>query len=252
MGLFTRAPRRRAFAALMSASIPAWAGPPFVTDDPEPVEHRHWEINSAVAATWSHGEMSAGVPSVDVNYGIAPNVQLHAQPRYSYERSAQDARSGLDDTEVGVKYRFLNVERDDSKTMVGIYPMYQLPTGDAKLGPSRGKRQIFLPVWVQRDSGKWTMYGGAGYRINPGIGNRNSQFLGATALYQVTQSLQLGGEMFHETPNAVDGRSTAAFNLGGVYKLLSRCNVLFSAGRTLRTAGSANQISAYLALQLLY
>ena len=24
--------------------IVAWAGPPFVTDDPEPVEYRHWEI----------------------------------------------------------------------------------------------------------------------------------------------------------------------------------------------------------------
>ena len=30
-------------AALMMGTV-AWAGPPFVTDDPEPVELHHWEV----------------------------------------------------------------------------------------------------------------------------------------------------------------------------------------------------------------
>ena len=25
-------------------ALPLWAGPPFETDDPEPVEYHHWEI----------------------------------------------------------------------------------------------------------------------------------------------------------------------------------------------------------------
>lgn len=74
---------------LLTAVSPAWAGPPFVTDDPEPVEYKHWEVNYAFTETWRRGEASAGLPSADINYGIVPGVQLHLQPRYSFERSAQ-------------------------------------------------------------------------------------------------------------------------------------------------------------------
>jgi len=230
----------------------AWAGPPFITDDPEPVNYQHWEINYAVSKTWRDGSMSAGLPSIDINYGIAPNMQLHIQPRYSYEGTTKDKHFGVDDTEVGVKYKFLNWEQGGSSFMAGIYPMFQVPTGDRKLGPSRGKEQMLLPLWVQGSSAEWTIYGGTGYRINPGAGNRNSIFTGATALYQVTKSLQLGGEVFHETPDAIDGTSTSSFNLGGSYNLVSDFNLLFSAGRGLKNTVSANRLSVYWALQSLY
>ena len=231
---------------------PAWAGPPFITDDPEPVKYQHWEVNYAVSETWRQGSASAGIPSIDMNYGVSPNMQLHAQPRYSYERTTADRRFGIDDTEVGVKYRFLNIEQGDSTFMIGIYPMLQIPTGDTKLGPSRGKGQSFMPLWLQHSNEKWTFYGGTGYRINPGNGNKNSVFLGGVAIYQVTQSLQLGGEIFHETPDAVDGKNISGFNLGGSYNLANDYNLLFSAGRGLANVSSTNQLSVYSALQVLY
>lgn len=231
---------------------PACAGPPFITDDPEPVKYQHWEVNYAVSKTWRQDSASAGIPSIDINYGIYPNMQLHAQPRYSYEETAAGRHWGIDDTEVGVKYRFLNLEQGDSSFMVGIYPMLQLPTGDTSLGPSRGKGQSFLPLWLQRNTDKWTIYGGSGYRINPGAGNKNSVFIGGTALYQATPSLQLGGEIFYETPDTVEGESTTGFNLGGSYNLANDYNFLFSSGKGLQNVSSVNQLSVYLALQVLY
>jgi hypothetical protein len=71
----------------------AFAGPPFITDDPEPVEANHWEINYAVSKTWRAGGSSAGAPSIDINYGLSPNIQLHAQPKYAYETDGQDKYS---------------------------------------------------------------------------------------------------------------------------------------------------------------
>jgi hypothetical protein len=239
-------------AAFVAVFDSAWAGPPFVTDDPEPVEYRHWEVNYAVTGTWRDGGVSAGIPSIDINYGIVPDTQLHIQPRYSYERTGQDARSGVDDTELGVKYRFLTIEHDNSSTMIGVYPIYRLPTGDRALGSSRGKGQLFLPLWVQSDSERWTFYGGPGYRINPGTGNKNSLFLGGTALYKVTQSLRLGAELFHETPDAVEGAGSTGFNVGGICNLSQRYNFLFSAGKGLSNVSATNQLSVYLALQALY
>jgi hypothetical protein len=239
-------------ATFVAVSDSAWAGPPFVTDDPEPVEYRRWEVNYAVTGSWRHGGASAAIPSIDINYGIVPDTQLHLQPRYSYERTGQDARSGVDDTELGIKYRFLTIEHDGASTMIGVYPIYRLPTGDRALGSSRGKGQLFLPLWVQNDSERWTFYGGPGYRINPGTGNKNSVFLGGTALYKLTQSLKLGAEVFHETPDSVEGTSTTGFNLGGICNLSHGYNFLFSAGKGLSNVSDTNQLSVYLALQALY
>lgn len=234
---------------VLIASSGAWAGPPFVTDDPEPVDHRHWEINSAITGTWGGGATSAGIPSVDINYGAVPNVQLHAQPRFSYEKAGEDAHTGLDDTEIGVKYRFFNMESRGSTLMAGVYPMYQVPTGRTALGPDRGKHQLFLPLWIQRDTEKWTMYGGWGYRINPGEGNKDSVFTGATALYNVCDGVQLGGELFHETPGTVDGSSLRGFNLGGMLRLSESYNLLLSAGRRF---ADISQSAFYIALQAHY
>jgi hypothetical protein len=238
--------------ALAATCNMAWAGPPFATDDPEPVEYQHWEVNYAITKSWSAHEASASLPNIDINYGLSSDIQLHLQPAYSYERSGRDARYGFDNTEIGVKYRFFNRQYADSSIMVGIYPIVQLPTGDTRLGPSRGKTQAFLPIWIQRNSEKWTLYGGGGYRINQGVGSKNSIFIGATALYRVTDDFQLGGEVFHETPDTVDGENSTGFKLGGIYNMTDDYHLLFSAGKTLSNDSSTNQLSAYLALQVMY
>ena len=67
--------------AILATFTSAWAGPPFVTDDPEPLEPQHWEINYALSKSWRQGEASAAIPNIDINYGAAPNIQLHIQPR---------------------------------------------------------------------------------------------------------------------------------------------------------------------------
>jgi hypothetical protein len=53
------------------------AGPPFLTDDPVPVERGHWEINNYSTATFARGAVVGVFPGVDANYGAAENLQLH-------------------------------------------------------------------------------------------------------------------------------------------------------------------------------
>ena len=53
------------------------AGPPFFTDDPQPVDFKHWEfyissINSLHPDNWSGTS-----PHIEVNYGLIPNLQVH-------------------------------------------------------------------------------------------------------------------------------------------------------------------------------
>jgi hypothetical protein len=182
---------------------------------------------------------------VDINYGVAPDVQLHVQPRFSIERDG-GTQKGFDDTEVGVKYRFYEHKADDRSFMLGVYPMYQVATGARRLGADRGTHGVLLPLWAQYDRGPWTLYGGGGYRINHGADARNSTFTGLTILRQLTEGLQLGVEAFHETATAMGARATSGFNVGGASVLSPRFNLLFSAGKSF---GERASTLVYVGLQ---
>ena len=81
----------------------AFAGAPFVTDDPEPVEVQHLEVNYALSKTWQEDGASASLPSMDINYGFSPNIQLHAQPKYAYEREGHEKNDGFEIRKITVK-----------------------------------------------------------------------------------------------------------------------------------------------------
>jgi hypothetical protein len=53
----------------------AQAGPPFVTDDPEPPPPGGWEINVPFILGRSAGNAKMNAPLFDFNYGL-PDVQL--------------------------------------------------------------------------------------------------------------------------------------------------------------------------------
>ena len=53
----------------------AQAGPPFVTEDPEPPPPGGWEINVPFIIERTSGETDMNTPLFDLNYGL-PNIQL--------------------------------------------------------------------------------------------------------------------------------------------------------------------------------
>ena len=71
--------RIRALAALVAMPGAAWAGPPYVTDDPQPTDLGHWEIYAFGAAEGAHGSWD-GAAGLDLNYGGLPGVQLTEMP----------------------------------------------------------------------------------------------------------------------------------------------------------------------------
>src|SRR6202034_2691133 len=97
-----------AFLIAASVSQPVFAGPPFITDDPEPVDLGHWEVYAFSAGAVGRRDASGVGPSIEVNYGAAPNLQLHFIGNVAYDDPAGGpAVMGLGDTEFGVKYRFI-------------------------------------------------------------------------------------------------------------------------------------------------
>lgn len=239
------------------ASLPtsAIAGPPFRTDDPEPVDYRHWEFYAFSSGTHKSGDTSGVGPAVEFNYGLIPNGQLHVVAPAAFDRPAGGpALFGYGDTEIGFKYRFIDEEKDGARPQVGTFPLVELPTGNQNKGLGVGHARAFLPLWVQKSFGEWTTYGGGGYWINQDdrLGDKNYWFFGWLLQRKITERLTLGGEIFHQTADNVAGVKSTGFNVGGVYDFDQHNHLLFSAGRGFGNASETNLYSWYIAWQITY
>src|SRR4029453_16910449 len=110
----------------------AQAGPPFVTDDPEPPPPGGWEINVPFILERSPGKTEVDAPLFDLNYGL-PNIQLKLEIPVAIVHNDNDGTAaGAGDLLIGVKWRFFNNEK--SQLQVGIYPQLLVPTGDQTRG----------------------------------------------------------------------------------------------------------------------
>lgn len=216
-------------AGLLAA--PLLAGPPFLTDDPEPVDLHHLELYLSWAGMRSPGGDAGSLPLVEFNDGILPEVQFHVVAPLAYARPAGEPMTrGYGDTELGLKLRLL--KETDARPQVGIFPLVEVPTGSAARGLGAGHTQVYLPLWIQKSWGPWTSYGGYGWWRNPGDGQRNWHFLGWLLQRDLSARLTVGGELFRRSAAAVDARDSDGYSLGAIVNLTDRDHVLLSAGRT--------------------
>jgi hypothetical protein len=212
------------FAALGAAR--AVAGPPYVTDDPEPTDYRHWEIYSGFQYEHDgNGNSSPNAPFAEFNYGAMPNVQV------SFSR-------GNGETEFGIKTRF--VQEGGGRPQVSFYPSVQIPT-------AAGERAVtLLPVWLQKSSGPWTAFGGGGMYLNSNAGMRDSTFVGGALERTISPGMTIGAELYHQSADTIGGTDTTAANLGMIAQVGKYHAILFSIGRALH---GPNTLSGYVSYE---
>jgi hypothetical protein len=221
----------------------SYAGPPFNTDDPQPVDFKHWEYYISSINTFQHNSGAGTIPHFEVNYGLIPNVQAHLLLPLNYDYTRNEGTNfGYAYTEFGLKYRF--VQESDGTPQIGVFPIIEIPTINNKEF-SNGKAQIYLPVWVQKSWSKITTYGGAGYWINPGTNNKNWIFTGWELQYDISSYFTVGGEIYYHTANTADSKSVTGFNLGGFVNFTEKFHLLFSVGHSL---ANDSFISSYVGL----
>jgi hypothetical protein len=243
---------RRSVASLAAGSAllacqAALAGPPFMTDDPEPIEYRHSEAYVFSTMDKGPGGTQYLAPAFEFNTSPLEDLHLHAMvPFVSLQPDGAQNQYGPGDVELGVKYRF--VHETDSRPQVGIFPMLELRTGDPDKGLGNGKTWWTFPVWAQKSFGPWTTYGGGGRAFNSAPGMLNYNFGGWLLQRSVTDDLILGGEVFAQGAQSVDGEHSTFLNFGGYYnniKVCGSCSLLFRVGHSV--AGETHT-EAYLGL----
>jgi hypothetical protein len=226
-------------------STSALAGPPFRTDDPQPVDFLHWEFYIASAQQFTTHESDATCPHIEINYGAIPNVQLHIVAPLGYVHTSEGTHFGYSDTELGIKYRF--VEETKMLPQIGLFPLIEIPTGNENKQLGNGKIQAYVPLWIQKSWGKLTTYGGGGVWYNPGPDRKNWGFAGWEIQYDFSELLTLGGEINYQTAETQDSESSTGFNLGGFVNVNEHHHILFSLGRTL---SGETAFTGYIGYQL--
>ncbi len=232
--------------ALLLTAGAAFAGPPFQTDDPEPIDFRNFEFYTFGSADGTHVEFDSVGPAMEFNWGALPNVHLHViiplaqifpanNPIYAPAGTGPIA-IGLGDIETGIKLRF--IQEGKHRPMVGTFTMVEWPTGDADKGLGVGKTWYKLPLWVQKSFGPWTTYGGGGEQIMSGqVGYRNFPYAGWLVQRDIGKKFTLGSEVFY---HSAEGLATAQtkpatlLDVGGYYKFKDPgFQLLFAYGHTI-------------------
>jgi hypothetical protein len=229
---------------LAAVPAPVLAGPPFQTDDPEPVDLGHYEFYIFSGADGTPIETDPTGPAFEFNWGALPNTQLHAilgfggvypsnNPTY-LPAGVGPSAYGLVDTELGVKYRF--VLQTKYLPDVGTFPLIELPTGSYARGLGVGKTWDKLPIWMEKDWGPWTTYGGAGYEIVRQVDYKSFPYAGWLLQRDIGAKWTLGGELWYHGPEGLAAPQTRAatmFDFGGYYYFRKPSfQLLFSLGRT--------------------
>ena len=211
------------------------AGPPYLTDDPEPVDLHHWETYLFAAGQTVNGQRSGLAPAFEANYGPFEDAQLQFQIPTAYVDGDDGLRHrGYGDTQVGFKYRF--VHESDFLPQIAIYPQIQAPTGRSEDDLGSGHWRLFLPLWLQKGFGEWTTYGGGGWMRNPGLGNRDYTVWGWLLQRELGEGYSIGAEVFHQGSTALGLAASTTWDLGFECAIATHLQLVGSGGEIFQGA----------------
>jgi hypothetical protein len=224
--------------------VPALAGPPYLSDDPEPTDYKHFEIYNFNNGTVSR-DVTGGEGGIDINYGGAPDLQLTATIPAGFELpSGGSAKVGLSNLELAAKYRFLH--QDMVGWDVAVFPRVFLPSPSSGVGDNHAS--FLLPIWVQRDwGGGWTSFGGGGclFSAEPA---QDHCLAGWVVTRKLLPKLQLGLELFHQTADSTGTPASSSLGVGLTYDINKTYHLLAYTRRGIENADRTDRFSWYAAL----
>jgi hypothetical protein len=222
---------------LVASARPLFAGPPFQLDDPDVIPYQDFEFYLWGGASSTPGVINTSGPAIEFNYSGVRNVMFHyILPAGTTIPSSGPSYFGLEDSEFGVQYRF--IQETKHRPMIGTFIMTEIPTGNSNKGLGAGGPSWKIPLWAQKTIKGWTIDGGGGEAVSDNIeGALNYPFGGTLILHDVGKKLTLGTELFFHDKEDVDpsSRYAAMIDVGGYYTPTRNPNfqLLFAYGHSI-------------------
>lgn len=238
---------------VMTAMVPvltgfALAGPPYVSDDPQPTELGHYEIYAFTQGSGARDGSGLSL-GIDFNYGAAPNLQLTAVVPLEIDLPKDGPKaSGIGNIELAAKYKFL--QQEDIGFDVAFFPRVFLPSLSHSVGDQHAA--LLLPLWLERDFGAWSTFGGGGCVINRGSEAQDYCLMGWALTRHVLPDLSVGAEIVHQGADSKGGRVSTGIGAGLIYDLSEHLHLLAYAGPGLQNAGTTAQYNWYSSLQFTF
>lgn len=243
--------RRTVIALLIFVFLPvvAYGGPPMLTGDPGTPGDGKWEINVAAVLEKRRSESRWEAPALDLNYGVGERIQLSYEvPWIVLSPEGENTRSGLGNSNVGVKWRFLDEEKQGISMSTKPEFEFNPPNSSADRGLVDEGTVFRLPVQVEKKLGPVT--GGLEFGRAFKQKQEDSWIYGFILGHRFTESLEMLGEI-HGTGRPDFRKHETVFNVGGIWDLSKTYSMLFSAGRSFQSsAGDAPTLLLYAGMQL--
>ncbi|MDE3062763.1 MAG: hypothetical protein KGJ51_06845, partial [Acidobacteriota bacterium] len=182
--------------------------------------------------------MDSNGPAFEFNWGAAPRVQVHAILPWGVVAPSNNAiyapagtgpsAFGLTDAELGVKLAL--IKESKYVPQVGTFTMFELPTGNYDKGLGVGKVWYRMPLWLQKNFGKWLVDGGAGETVVPQKDYHDFPYGGFLVKRELSERLELGAEVFSHGGEGVATPQTQASTMvdaGGYYHFKRNPNEQF-------------------------
>lgn len=236
------------------SAIVAWllaqGGPPLLTDDPGTPGDGVWEVNVALTVEKLSDATLWEAPLLDGNYGVGEHVQLKVEfPWLVLDEEGRSARSGLGNTTIGVKWRFLDEEK--SGLSVSTYPQVEFnnPTSSDRRGLVETGTELFLPLEVQKDLGPFEVNAEVGFATREG--GEDEWVWGIAFGREIAEGLELLAEL-HGGSDPRLHHGEVVYNVGFRWYFAERMTLLFSAGRRLLPDPDEPALIGYLGIQLMF
>ena len=215
-----------------------------ITDDPETPGPGNWEINIATIGLRSASSTVGESLLVDINYGVGERIQLKYEVPWVMQRDADGtARSGLGNSLLGVKWRFLDAGLEGWSA--SIYPQVELrnpASHSTRRGLADDGTRVLLPVEIERRF----LPIGVNFEVGRELhsGGENGWFGGIVLGRELGRSLEILAEIHGEA--AESQHSALAVNFGARFTLRPFGTFLVSLGRELHnTLEERAQIFGY-------
>jgi hypothetical protein len=120
--------------------------------------------------------------------------------------------------ELGAKIAFIKESKHIPQ--IGIFTMFEIPTGNYDKGLGVGKVWYKVPLWLQKNYGHWLLDGGGGETIVRQTQYRSFPYAAFLLKYAFGERLEIGGEIFSHGREGFATAQTQAstmLDIGGYY-----------------------------------
>lgn len=222
-----------------------------ITNNPGTPGPNKWEINLAVDFEHRPDETRYDLPVIDMNYGVGDHIQLSLQNSpVLLKREDHGAIGGLGETQAGLKWRFLDEEKNGFDMSMFPRVIFNITQSSVRRGLSDDGTRFQIPFQMGKSIGRWHFAGEFG-PLASSVGR--SEFLyGIVGGFDVAKETILEAELAG-TSRTNFTRDTLAVNFGIKQTLTEHCLLIGSLGHEIHEPNDEPlALIGYFGVQLLY